>query len=167
MKKPSRADFKLRNKLLKDSGFQDLEPVPDGMLSRRGTSEFPESRPEDYADGLSYYTQACQLLYDADARWPTPRYRQVWEMHAQNGWGRVECEREGVSAREFQRVTKWGRECMKGYGRVGDRGGNCNGSDKLTRGQLYWLNDRNYTTRMTKKLCVVEVLKLANAIVNA
>jgi hypothetical protein len=58
---------------LRRSGFQDLEPVPDGKLSNRGNSY-----DHDVADGEEYYAAAKAM----DVSRLDPLSRRAWQLHA-------------------------------------------------------------------------------------
>ncbi|WP_297826366.1 hypothetical protein [Mycobacterium sp.] len=80
---------RLRAKLLRESGFHDLEPVEDGKLSDRGhLHPVTESAAADerlvarMADGAEYTSWAESVLHDGP-RFASGEQREVWRLHAE------------------------------------------------------------------------------------
>lgn len=80
---------RLRAKLLRDSDFQDLEPVEDGKLSDRGhLHPVAETAAEDVrllqrmGDGAEYTAWAESVLHDGP-RFGSREQREVWRLHAE------------------------------------------------------------------------------------
>jgi hypothetical protein len=80
---------RLRDKMLRDSGFHDLEPVEDGKLSDRGNlhpvTESPaadEHLVARMADGAEYASWAASVLHDGP-RFACREQRDAWRLHAE------------------------------------------------------------------------------------
>ena len=79
---------RLRAKLLRDSGFHDLEPVTDGKLSDRGNLHPVAETPEEderlihrMTAGAEYVAWAESVLHDGP-RFRSREQREAWRLHA-------------------------------------------------------------------------------------
>lgn len=76
------AQRKQRDKLLKDSGFVDLEDehgeMDQSFRALKGHSKRWEA--DEIASLADYYRRAAQLLHDH--AWKSPVERRIWELHA-------------------------------------------------------------------------------------
>lgn len=111
---------KQRAKLLKESGFIDLEPCDD-QLSRRGTSVVPEIDPVRFEESAEFYRLAGQVVNDPDTKYPSTLTKEFAGYIAQ-GFGRVEISREMGSRwkdgywRQLEQANCWLRNAIRGRG---------------------------------------------------
>lgn len=87
----TRAQQKLRDKLLRDSGFVDLEDEDGAMKqattlvlgdhgTRRSQGRY-EARLDEIETTAEYYRRASQLLHEHS--WRSPVERRIWELHTE------------------------------------------------------------------------------------
>ncbi len=79
---------RLRDKLLRDSGFRDLEPSEDGALSDRGNLHPVAETTAEYErlacrmfDGAEYTSWAQSVLYDGPP-FASSEEHEAWRLHA-------------------------------------------------------------------------------------
>lgn len=80
---------RLRDKMLRDSGFQDLEPDEDGILSDRGNLHAVDESPAEHArlerrmaEGAEYTSWAESVLHDGP-KFASRAERETWRLHAE------------------------------------------------------------------------------------
>jgi hypothetical protein len=107
--KLSRQMQRLRAKLLRDSGFHDLEPVPGGKLSDRGnlhpvalTRQEDERLAHRMSSGAEYVAWAESVLHDGP-RFRSTEQREAWRLHA-NGLSEMDIATALTITRDRVRV---------------------------------------------------------------
>lgn len=79
----TKSEQRLRDKLLKDSGFVDLEDehgeMDQSFRALKGHSKRWDA--DEIASLADYYRRASQLLHDHP--WKSPVERRIWELHAE------------------------------------------------------------------------------------
>lgn len=108
-----------------------------------------------------YHELAAQVSADRSIRWPNARFKKIWDLHALEGFGRVEIERRtGANHREISRVVAFGEKRMSGGKNVKHvRTGERNKNDMTPMFRRYH-RASSVTKRMVAALDVGEVLRL-------